>query len=82
MEVGISKVADGTDMAERRARIPYQIGKVDIHSLSTLVIEKLEIMKGKKKPVDIKVTMNNPAESFRSNGFFNEKSSLQVLNSS
>jgi len=65
MEAGISKVADGTDMAEGRARIPYQIGKVDIHSLSALTIEKLEINRGKKKPVDIVVTMKNPAGIFQ-----------------
>jgi hypothetical protein len=65
MEAGISKVADGTDMAEGRALIPYQIGKVDIHSLSALAIEKLEINRGKKKPVDTVVTMKNPAGIFQ-----------------
>jgi len=65
MEAGISKVADGTDMAEGRARIPYRIGKVDIHSLSALAIEKLEIIRGKKRPVRIVVTMKNPAGIFQ-----------------
>ena len=52
-------------MAEGRARIPYQIRKVDIHSLSALAIEKLEINWGKKKPVDIVVAMMNPAGIFQ-----------------
>jgi metal-dependent HD superfamily phosphatase/phosphodiesterase len=65
VEAGISKVADGTDMAEGRARIPYRTGKVDIHSLSALAIDSLEIRRGEKRPVSIVVTMKNPAGIFQ-----------------
>jgi len=65
VEAGTAKVADGTDMAEGRARIPYRTGKVDIHSLSALSITKVEIERGDKKPVQILVSMDNPAGVFQ-----------------
>jgi len=65
VEAGAAKVADGTDMAEGRARIPYRTGKVDIHSLSALSITKVEIERGDRKPVQILVSMNNPAGVFQ-----------------
>lgn len=61
IEAGITKVADGTDMAEGRSRIPYMGSKTDIHSLSAMAIEKVVIKRGDEKPVIIKVEMNNPA---------------------
>ena len=65
IEAGAAKVADGTDMAKGRTRIPYRTGKVDIHSLSALSITKVEIEKGSRKPVQIFVSMNNPAGVFQ-----------------
>jgi metal-dependent HD superfamily phosphatase/phosphodiesterase len=65
MEAGAAKIADGTDMAHGRTRIPYRTGKVDIHSLSALSITSVEIEKGKWKPVQILVNMNNPAGVFQ-----------------
>jgi metal-dependent HD superfamily phosphatase/phosphodiesterase len=65
VEAGAAKVADGTDMAHGRTRIPYRTGKVDIHSLSALSITKVEIEKGERKPVQIFVSMNNPAGVFQ-----------------
>ena len=65
VEAGAAKVADGTDMAEGRARIPYRTGKVDIHSLSALSITKVEIERGDRKPVQILVSMDNPAGVFQ-----------------
>lgn len=65
LEAGVVKVADGTDMAEGRARIPYDLGKIDIHSLSALAIRKVEIEEGEERPVKIKVFMDNPAGIFQ-----------------
>jgi uncharacterized protein len=65
VEAGAAKIADGTDMAHGRTRIPYRTGKVDIHSLSALSITKVEIEKGKRVPVQIFVSMNNPAGVFQ-----------------
>jgi len=65
IEAGAAKVADGTDMAKGRTRIPYRTGRVDIHSVSALSITKVEIEKGPRKPVQIFVSMNNPAGVFQ-----------------
>jgi metal-dependent HD superfamily phosphatase/phosphodiesterase len=65
MGSGAAKIADGTDMAHGRTRIPHRTGKVDIHSLSALSITMVEINKGKRKPVQIFVSMNNPAGVFQ-----------------
>jgi metal-dependent HD superfamily phosphatase/phosphodiesterase len=65
MEAGVAKIADGTDMAEGRARIPYLTGKIDIHSLSALAIKKLEILREALRPVKIVVDMTNPAGVFQ-----------------
>ena len=65
LEAGVVKVADGTDMAEGRARIPYRRGKVDIHSLSALAIRRVELDKGEPRPVRITVRMDNPAGIFQ-----------------
>lgn len=65
MEAGTAKVADGTDMAEGRARIPYMAGRKDIHSISAKAIEKVELEPGKDVAVRITVHMNNPAGIFQ-----------------
>jgi hypothetical protein len=65
IEAGAAKVADGTDMAEGRARIPYRGGKVDMHSLSATAIKRVDLEKGKEKAVSIKIYMDNPAGVFQ-----------------
>ena len=65
MEAGASTVGDGTDMAEGRARVPYNTGKVDIHALSALSIKKVEIERGDATPVRIMVHMDNPSGVFQ-----------------
>jgi len=65
VEAGIVSVADALDMEEGRARIPFEAGKVDIHSVSALSIQRVEIQEGKEKPVTIKITMSNPAGVFQ-----------------
>jgi metal-dependent HD superfamily phosphatase/phosphodiesterase len=64
-EAGVAKIADGCDMAEGRARIPYKLGKVDIHSLSALSITKVEVGPGEEKPLQIAVHMTNSAGIFQ-----------------
>jgi metal-dependent HD superfamily phosphatase/phosphodiesterase len=59
LESGILRVADALDMAEGRSRIPFQHGRVSIHSLSAAAIEGVEIRDGEKAPVLIEITMNN-----------------------
>jgi len=65
LEAGIVRVADALDMEKGRARIPFQAGKVDIHSVSALSIEKVGIQEGDEKPVAVNITMSNPAGIFQ-----------------
>jgi len=65
VEAGIVRIADALDMEEGRARIPFQSGKVDIHSVSALSIEKVDIQEGEQKPVIIRITMSNSAGIFQ-----------------
>jgi metal-dependent HD superfamily phosphatase/phosphodiesterase len=65
VEAGIVGIADALDMEEGRARIPFQSGKVDIHSVSALSIKKVEIQEGKDKPITVKISMSNPAGVFQ-----------------
>ena len=65
VEAGVVTIADGTDMAEGRSRVPYMAGKNDIHSISAQAIKRVEIERGTEKPVSIQVTMENPAGIFQ-----------------
>jgi len=65
IEAGIVRVADALDMEKGRARIPFQAGRVDIHSVSALSIEKVDIHEGDKMPVTIRITMSNSAGVFQ-----------------
>jgi uncharacterized protein len=59
LEAGIVRVADALDMAEGRSRIPFQHGRVSVHSLSAAAIESVEIKDGDRAPVLIEIHMNN-----------------------
>lgn len=65
LEAGIVRVADALDMEKGRARIPFEAGKVDIHSVSALSIEKVAIQEGEAKPVTVRIIMSNPAGIFQ-----------------
>jgi uncharacterized protein len=67
-EAGIVGIADALDMEAGRARIPFQAGKVDIHAVSALSIEKVEVdvpEDGKPKPIVIHIKMSNSAGVFQ-----------------
>ncbi|MGH3091334.1 MAG: HD domain-containing protein, partial [Gaiellaceae bacterium] len=59
LEAGVVRVADALDMAEGRSRIPFQHGRVSVHSLSAAAIESIEIKDGERAPVLIEIHMNN-----------------------
>ncbi len=65
LEAGIVRIADALDMEKGRARIPFEAGKVDIHSVSALAIEHVEIQEGEDKPVTIRIRMSNSAGIFQ-----------------
>jgi len=61
VEAGIVKIADALDMEKGRARVPYEAGRMDIHSVSAIAIEKLKIEEGEERPITIRIEMTNPA---------------------
>lgn len=67
VECGIVKISDGLDMAEGRARIPYRLGKLDMHAISALSIRKVDIesSQDRRRPVNIVVYMNEIAGLFQ-----------------
>ncbi len=65
-EAGIVSIADALDMEAGRARIPFQAGKVDIHAVSALSIEKVEVEVAETgKPIVVKIKMSNSAGIFQ-----------------
>ncbi len=71
-EAGIVGIADALDMEAGRARIPFQAGKIDIHAVSALSIEKVEVNVAEdwksdsgKKPIEIRIKMSNSAGVFQ-----------------
>jgi hypothetical protein len=73
VEAGIVGVADALDMTKGRARIPFEAGRVNIHSASAMAIENVRIRKGDLKTVRIEVTMNNASGIFQIQELLEEK---------
>jgi metal-dependent HD superfamily phosphatase/phosphodiesterase len=65
VEAGIVGIADALDMEAGRARIPFKAGKIDIHAVSALSIEKVEIIEDEQKPITVKISMSNSAGVFQ-----------------
>jgi uncharacterized protein len=64
-EAGVVKVADALDMTEGRSRIPFEAGRTDIHAISAMAIDRVDISKGEEVPIVIEITMNNSAGIFQ-----------------
>ncbi|MBI4497743.1 MAG: HD domain-containing protein [Chloroflexi bacterium] len=65
VEAGIVKVADALDMTKGRYRVPFEAGKLDIHSVSTTAIERVRLSRGAAKPVRIDITLSNSVGLFQ-----------------
>jgi uncharacterized protein len=66
MEGAVVAVADGCDMTKGRARMPFDLGKLDIHAVSALAIEDVRIKPAHGPlPVEIEVMMSNSAGIFQ-----------------
>jgi metal-dependent HD superfamily phosphatase/phosphodiesterase len=65
VEAGIVKIADALDMEKGRARVPYEAGRMSIHSVSAISIESVKIEEGESKPINIHIEMSNPAGIFQ-----------------
>lgn len=50
IEAGIVATADGCDREKERARLPFQLGRHDIHKFSALAVEEARIGRGREKP--------------------------------
>lgn len=67
VEGGVLAVADALDMAGGRARIPFEAGEENIHSVSAMAVDEVEINEGSEgeKPVQIRIILNNSAGIFQ-----------------
>jgi uncharacterized protein len=73
LEAGIIRVADALDMAKGRSRIPFEHGRVSIHSLSAAAIEEVFIKDGEAKPIGIEILMNNSSGIYQVDGLLKAK---------
>ena len=67
------RVADALDMAQGRSRIPFEHGRVTIHSLSAAAIEEVTIRDGAEKPIRIEILMNNSSGIYQIDGLLKAK---------
>jgi metal-dependent HD superfamily phosphatase/phosphodiesterase len=72
IEAGVVRVADALDMAKGRSRIPFESGRVSIHSLSAAAIEEVRI-KGTDGTVKIEIDMNNSAGLYQVDNLLRSK---------
>jgi uncharacterized protein len=73
LEAGILRVADALDMAKGRSRIPFERGKIGIHSLSAAAIEEITITDGEQRPIMIEIRMNNSSGIYQVDGLLRAK---------
>src|SRR3954468_18251965 len=73
IEAGLIRVADALDMAKGRSRIPFERGRVSMHSLSAAAIEDVTITDGEEKPIAIEIRMNNSSGIFQIDGLLKAK---------
>ena len=64
LEGGIMRLADALDMEKGRARVSFDLGTKDIHSISAMSIENVRIREG-ERPIEIEVVMNSLAGIFQ-----------------
>lgn len=79
IEGGIVRIADALDMSKGRSRIPYKMGKIDIHSVSANAIKSVTVKEGVKEPVEVKIVMTTEAGVFQVDDFIEEKLELSGL---
>ena len=73
LEAGILRVADALDMAKGRSRIPFERGRVSMHSLSAAAIEDVTITDGEERPILIEILMNNSSGLYQVDGLLKAK---------
>lgn len=78
-EAGITKIGDGCDLSKGRTVVPFQQGKVDIHSVSAMAIRDVILERGSSMPLEITVAMDNPAGVFQVEAVLMKKLSTSGL---
>jgi metal-dependent HD superfamily phosphatase/phosphodiesterase len=73
LEAGIVRVADALDMAQGRSRLPFERGRVSIHSLSAAAIDEVVIADGAERPIAIEIHMNNSSGIYQVDGLLKAK---------
>ena len=73
IEAGLVRVADALDMEQGRSRIPFERGRVTIHSLSAAAIEDVSISDGEERPIRIEILMNNSSGIYQVDGLLRAK---------
>jgi metal-dependent HD superfamily phosphatase/phosphodiesterase len=73
LEAGIVRVADALDMAKGRSRIPFETGRVSIHSLSAAAIEEVKIGAGADDKVLVEIEMNTSAGLYQVDNLLRSK---------
>jgi len=61
IEAALVCVGDSTDMTKGRGRAAFERGSISIHSVSALAIQRVEIRKGREKPIELRISMSNSA---------------------
>lgn len=64
-EAALVGVGDATDMTKGRGRMAYDLGSLSIHTISALSIERVLILKGEEKPIEIIIEMSNSSGIFQ-----------------
>jgi metal-dependent HD superfamily phosphatase/phosphodiesterase len=59
------RVADALDMEQGRSRVPFEVGRPNIHSLSAAAIDDVVISAGRERAVRIEIAMNNSSGLFQ-----------------
>ena len=65
IEAGVLKVADALDMTEGRSRIPFETGRVNIHSISAQAVDSVQIKQGVDRPIKLVICLANSAGIFQ-----------------
>ena len=78
-EASIVCIADGCDMFKGRGRLPFDLGNVNIHTVSALSISNVKVEKGEWRPIRITVEMDNSAGIFQVQELLKEKVDSGVL---
>ncbi len=73
LEAGVLKVADALDMTKGRSRIPFENGKLNIHSVSAQAVESVEIEKGDERSIKLIIKMANSAGIFQVDELLRQK---------